>query len=209
MKLTVLILTPALAMSAQTKLRDDKGLRVMVYLVNENVPGEDRMAESIAQGLTARMFADIGVEIQWQRQEPPGGLRPDHSIVVTVTTKVPASYRPHALAYAEPFGKGHITVFYDRLTGRSPKRVPILMAHVMAHEITHLLQGADYHSTSGIMKSKWNAEDYAEMDRNLLSFTPLDVRLIHQGMASWGGRIAGNSTNHFAPGASIEPRSAR
>jgi hypothetical protein len=51
---------------------------------------------------------------------------------------------------------------------------------VLVHEITHILQGVDRHSESGIMKAQWTIDDYRAMASKPLSFTPLDVKLIQR-----------------------------
>jgi hypothetical protein len=56
-----------------------------------------------------------------------------------------------------------------------------VLAHVLAHEITHVLQGAARHSESGITKARWTLDDLAEMRVLPLRFTVEDVELIHRG----------------------------
>jgi hypothetical protein len=74
-------------------------------------------------------------------------------------------------------------VFYDRI-GRTvePRRVPALLAHVLAHEIGHQLEGISRHSTEGVMKAHWNERDFLEMSDKPLPFAPEDVELIRRGM---------------------------
>ena len=61
------------------------------------------------------------------------------------------------------------------------------LGYVLAHEIAHVLQRISRHSNSGIMKSKWDGRDYAEMRRISLGFSEEDVTLIRQGLLE--GRI--------------------
>jgi hypothetical protein len=61
--------------------------------------------------------------------------------------------------------------------------MPHLLAHVLVHEITHILQGVTRHSAEGVMKAQWTQEDLSSMLRKSLEFTSLDVDLIHDGMA--------------------------
>lgn len=56
------------------------------------------------------------------------------------------------------------------------------MAHVLVHEITHMLQGTDWHSTTGIMKARWDQSDYFAMRSGPLPFSPEDVDLIREGI---------------------------
>jgi hypothetical protein len=58
-----------------------------------------------------------------------------------------------------------------------------LLAHVLAHEITHVLQGGDRHSETGIMQAHWTAKEIGRMASNPLSFTPEDIELINKGLA--------------------------
>ena len=69
---------------------------------------------------------------------------------------------------------------------RSPgqKSTTQLLAHVLVHEITHILQGITRHSETGIMKAHWTPEDYEEMQLRPLSFTRKDIELIQIGLAS-------------------------
>jgi hypothetical protein len=72
-------------------------------------------------------------------------------------------------------------VFVDRIEGMStPSEV---LAHVMVHEITHLLQGFSRHSATGVMKERWTSGDFGEMRWRELALTPLDIELIYSGLA--------------------------
>lgn len=53
--------------------------------------------------------------------------------------------------------------FYDRVLANSrPTGLPFLLGHVLAHEIGHILQGVERHSSAGVMKEKWDYRDYVE-----------------------------------------------
>jgi hypothetical protein len=64
--------------------------------------------------------------------------------------------------------------------------VPVLLAHVLAHEIAHTLAVSDMHSSTGIMKARWDARDLAEMKGKSLSFTEPDIRMIQDGLDARG-----------------------
>lgn len=91
-------------------------------------------------------------------------------------------YSDEALyALALPYEGSHITVFVDRIQGmRTPDKV---LAHVMVHEIAHLLQGFSQHSATRVMKERWTSGDFSGMRWRPLPFTPLDIELIHSGLA--------------------------
>ena len=84
------------------------------------------------------------------------------------------------VVYAQSYEAVHIQVFYDRI---KYKPAPAeLLAHVMVHEITHILQGISRHSDNGIMKANWSGEEFQRMRYKPLSFTEEDVVLTHRGL---------------------------
>lgn len=150
--------------------------------------GTDLPIVSLAEGVTSRMFAAIGVEIRWKLLSPSCSK---DAIVVTPSYHTPAKLLPGALAYALPYQGTTIRLFMDRIQkGRGCRDDAYVLAHVMVHEITHILQGMSRHSTSGVMKPHWDATDYSEMLFRTLSFTPWDVDLIHAGMKHRSARLS-------------------
>jgi hypothetical protein len=57
-------------------------------------------------------------------------------------------------------------------------------AHVLVHEIVHILERTDHHADSGVMKAQWNPDDYAHMMQSPLGFTEEDLQLIRLGLAA-------------------------
>ena len=96
----------------------------------------------------------------------------------------PEELKPNSGAFAFPNEGIHITVLYDRLvwSEKMPGFAHVLLAHVLVHEITHLLEGTCRHSTAGIMKANWTLHDYYDMQAKTLPFASEDVGLIHNGM---------------------------
>ena len=144
-------------------------------------------AKTIAEG----MFAEVGVKIDWHRDYacPREAIRIDFS-------EDRFNHFPRAYAYALPYEGTHIRVFFDRLQEQGdPERLPALLAHVLVHEIAHILQGVSRHSDSGVMKAFWTAADYSEMGFKPLHFTQTDVDLINFGLDARASRkAAGAST---------------
>ena len=68
----------------------------------------------------------------------------------------------------------------------------MLLAHVLVHELTHLLEGVPRHSASGIMKAHWDENDYSRMLLAPLPFAAEDIEMIWRGMTArreWVGWI--------------------
>ena len=70
----------------------------------------------------------------------------------------------------------------------SPRSATVVLAHVLVHEITHVLQRIDRHSDSGVMKAHWTLRDYAQMEKDPLPFAAEDIQLIKMGLPSWAGQ---------------------
>jgi hypothetical protein len=151
--------------------------RVTVYVQDGAIVSGQMLAR--AEGLAGEMFANAGVSINWRAGHPNG------EAITVEMSDVPSSYHPGALAFALPYQGFHITVFYDRIhKAFAPDLAPALLAHVLVHEITHVLQGVDRHSETGVMKAHWSTADYAQMLAKPLPFTDWDVELIQTGLAS-------------------------
>jgi hypothetical protein len=75
-----------------------------------------------------------------------------------------------------------VYIFYNRVasrgTGFGERLMPELLGNVLAHELTHALQGLARHSNEGLMKAVWSLSDYAEMFRGPLRFAAEDLDLL-------------------------------
>ena len=164
---------------------EDKSVSVCV----ENTAGFDVLP--LAEQTASKMFAEAGVTIDWHR-----GLMgcPAEGILISLSglsDHAPADLPLQALAYALPYEGSHIVIFYDRLQRKvKPAQMSSLLAHVLAHEVTHILQGIHRHSGRGLMKANWDGADYQAMTWKPLPFTPEDIDLIHRGLAARAARAA-------------------
>jgi hypothetical protein len=135
-----------------------------------------------ARLLASKMFGGIGLSIDWRQASRSC---PAQAILVSISSSTPATLKPGALAYALLYEGRHIKVFYDRIEDiYEGSMVEIVLAHVLVHEITHILEGVEQHSEQGIMKAKWDSRDYFRMRVMPLGFAPEDVRLIYLGLAA-------------------------
>jgi hypothetical protein len=135
----------------------------------------------MAEKTAAKMFAGIGVTVAWLHVRTP--CPRERVIVVDLSYHSRPDDHGDAFAYALPYEGTHIVVFWDRIQSKMPPgRAHILLAHVLVHEITHILQGVARHSETGVMKASWNDEDIFRMMTKPLSFTEEDVGLIRDGL---------------------------
>jgi hypothetical protein len=136
------------------------------------------------------MFVAIRVMLRWH--EPPlCPARAAAPVFLTFATQTPEAYFPGALGVALPLEGSHAWVFYDRAqrAARDDTGLTALLAHVMAHEIAHVLQGTVRHSESGILKANWSETDCARMAYFPLKFTREDGILIHKGLEERWARL--------------------
>jgi hypothetical protein len=137
----------------------------------------------------AQRFREIGVNVRI-RQGIPARYAGDvcgAPIVVQLEAATRYSVSEDALAYALPYQDSGtcIHVFLDRVLRRNPDPdfANRLLAHVMVHEITHVLEMIIRHSGEGVMKARWSSQDYERMQHDSLPFAPEDVDFIREGLA--------------------------
>jgi hypothetical protein len=145
-----------------------------------------------AQSEASRIFAKAGIQLQWKYGNPPApsapgtGCRQSRIVAITIRPYAPQDFRDDALGFAA-LGAGSIAIFDDRIRSITnnawPTLLPILLAHVFVHEITHQLVQTRGHSEAGIMKAHWTTGDYHDMEEKRLWFTPLDLALIRAAVA--------------------------
>ena len=184
MKTSAMITMAAiLAGSAWAATKTDSQRLVICLEDGKHAGVADAMAKA------SSLFLSAGVKLDWHSEASDCKGRPD-AMVVSFRPTTPKTFHPGALAYAYPYEGVHIEVFYDRIAQADPGLLPSLMANVIVHEMTHILQGIDRHSASGVMKAVWNSADYTLMKRGLLRFTAVDVEMIRAGFAA---RTAGGA----------------
>jgi len=137
--------------------------------------------------LVSKMFASIGVRVDWHdRDSCPVGVG---AIQVRMSHNPPSIRKFKSLAFAQPY-EGAIVVFPGRVQELNRNGGPSVLAHVLVHEITHVIEGIDRHSATGIMKDRWDDNDYFQMRRKPLPFAQEDVNLIYDGLQARQGRVA-------------------
>jgi hypothetical protein len=93
-------------------------------------------------------------------------------------------FRPGPLGEAFPCARAGIraTIFSDRvqlMINRRPSAAPVILGHVLAHEIGHVLLGTTEHASGGLMRSSWQDSDLERMPRMPLSFERVAIRTMN------------------------------
>ena len=177
MKLTGLVAVLAMGTAAWAGTKEQGPKRVLTVCLE---PDSDAKMIVRAEATAAQILRQADIRLQWRYDrrctETP------NAIVIGLSHNTPESQLPGALAYAREFEGTHIVLFYDRVIKTViPPTVPFLLGHVLAHEIVHVLQRVDHHSSEGVMKAHWGAKDYAGMQLGL-KLAQEDLDLIEDGL---------------------------
>ena len=151
-----------------------------------------------AKAQAGKIFARIGLRVRWETTasiaapEPIdtscGAPRPNLDTIDVAIQPSLVGEKGRQIASALPFTSSgsRITVYYDRVSGNhlNADRLPVaLLAHVLAHEIGHVLLGTNGHARLGVMKASWTRADYGTMMYESLAFTKDEIERIHRNMA--------------------------
>lgn len=134
-----------------------------------------------AKQISSQIMATAEVSVQWV-ECGRSASKEEADAVIDLITDAPSDFHRGALAYALPFEGLHIVVMADRLLPGGPSLFPVLLGHVISHELAHLLQNCQLHSAKGIMKAHWTSSDFGEMLWRPMRFSAEDAEWIRLGM---------------------------
>jgi hypothetical protein len=162
-----------------------------------------------AKKMASAIFKRAGVTVEWLS---PKQVRTNSTRIllqIELTHHTPLERAPGALAEAYPFdrcGRG-IEVFLDRIRSLTSdaSRESELLAYVLVHEITHVIQGLVEHTAEGIMKANWSAADRYAIHRKKLSFSTEDLPRIRQGLAAPWCQSLGSLNAQSLSGIAVHP----
>src|ERR1700730_17683969 len=144
-------------------------------------------AENIATGI----FEQAGVHVKWINCPFVATDLPDAAICRKAIFPTYFQQRivlPHPGLSESSFGVSYLSSegigcysygFYQRVAEQqriNEQNAAVLLGHVMAHELAHLLLGTNSHSASGIMRAHSHAQELASANRGELLFTPEQSR---------------------------------
>ncbi|MEO8369682.1 MAG: hypothetical protein ABI806_10805 [Candidatus Solibacter sp.] len=145
-----------------------------------------------ARATVSWMYARLGIALAWSNASPKSGVQAAGAVAIQIrfTRESTRSVSNDALAFALPYSGGinAITVIYPRIQAITGGQIGFelsLLAHVLAHEIGHVLQGTTLHSETGVMKAHWTHWECDDMVRRPLDFAPEDAQMIVRGLTAW------------------------
>jgi hypothetical protein len=148
-----------------------------VHVYNYAHLAEDVLAK--AEGEAARLFLQAGVEPIWvacplsqQEIDQYPKCHETKGLILNIRPEpgLKTAQRNHEFGFAT---QTTAYVFAGSLEGIVQSGVvswPVVLGHVVAHEIGHMLLGADSHSPDGVMRSRLGPEDWRRASVGQLSF---------------------------------------
>jgi hypothetical protein len=173
-------------------------LTVRIYDRAGLPPGGVARAEAIAEHL----LGEVRIGPRWldcrPAREETGACPPAHAedVFVIILPRAPAGgTNPGAVGLAllpADHRRGtHIFVFQERLAAATDSGLvdtSVILGHLLAHEIGHLLMGPGSHSIRGLMAARWSRADLGRMARGSLVFTSAEGERMRLGLvAPWLG----------------------
>jgi hypothetical protein len=163
-------------------------LRITVRVYNMANVSSGILAASEEE--VAQIFREMGTTIEWL--ECPCSQDPTSSdlmlrIIPKLFASMKADFREDHLGFAPSTEDGGVlaTIFFYRIEAltKGGPTAPLL-ANAIAHELGHLLLGSNAHSSTGIMRARWDHNLLKLMDRSSLKFTPEQAKLIRVRIAA-------------------------
>ena len=167
----------------------------------------------IAKTHTEQVFANAGIDLIWIQTTgdrrrmtfSPTSLEGCELPAVAgdfwavISNDVPDDWPAEGLGFSTtPRLPPHrLYVFYERVTkalSTAPNRDPaVLLGHVVAHELGHLLLASPNHTVSGMMSTGWNYRHIVEATQGVLRFHPDEAKRIQTALQARSARIAPRS----------------
>jgi hypothetical protein len=148
------------------------------------------------------VFREGGIEIDWQnchalpdmsgeaqaRKNCGEEAFPKHLHVRIVKRSIGLSREVMGISFLSADGSGsQADVFYDEIKGlqtNTNASVITLLGLVTAHEIGHLLLGANSHAPRGIMRAVWGHDELESAKRRALLFSTQQSQYMRERLAS-------------------------
>jgi hypothetical protein len=170
-------------MPAQLEAADQEHSDIRLLIVNE--AGVDSSILTVAKAEATRIYDAFGIRLVWTEADQEG------SAFTYVVKIIPRALKGRAIdvgamgiAPGTRESRGTVAyAFYDRIQDVTLTRgadVALILGHVIAHEIGHLLLPYDAHAKNGLMRAGWNTDQTMRAMRGALTFTAQEAALIQQ-----------------------------
>lgn len=153
---------------------------------------------SQAERTASSIFKEAGVYVDWVNCELPAVAAqiaascritefPKHLHLTIARRSKSLTESVLGISFLGEDGSGcYSDVFFgptEELHERFHVDLGMLLGHIVAHEIAHLLLGTNAHSATGIMRPHWNDRDLADAGKDELLFTRAQGRTMREKVA--------------------------
>lgn len=151
--------------------------KLIVGVINNGVAPDRILCNAMAAA--QRIFDQGGIATEWVDRSS----RPDRPVMLNLRIYPGrVRYRPDPKAFGAALlapaeaPSDLADIYYGRIEdqGFTAAGVALLLAHVMAHEVGHLLLGRE-HSAIGLMRAQWSFRDMLLIRKDRLRFSQADV----------------------------------
>jgi hypothetical protein len=161
-----------------------QSMTVGVLLLNQAEVAPEVVARAKAEA--ARIYHGLGIMLRWTDADESGDYRFTVKIVTTAIAGKGIDGRAMGVAAGTKDKRGTLAyAFYGRIkdvTRTIGADTGLILGHVIAHEIGHLLLPYDAHAKTGLMRGSWDQEQAHRAATGLLTFTPDEAALIRRRM---------------------------
>jgi hypothetical protein len=151
-----------------------------------------------AEAYTDRILHRAGIEVRWTHCQSPGvysphdecghPVTPDRLELKLIARCIGPLCGDSGLGFSVLDGHTgkfpyRAYIFYDEvrsLATLARVKSDLLLGHVIAHEIGHLLSGSNRHTACGIMKANWDEKDLILAAQGLLIFDTSDAGVLRR-----------------------------
>jgi hypothetical protein len=199
----------------------DTSLVITVHV--HNYAEVDRKTLTEAETVATEIFRKAGVETRWidssdLQHTNLVGWDLTHLVLSILSEqmshRLPVANEVMGVAPGTGLNRQTVYVLYSRVKSRARHLLAEsmrrgdgeyvgkgkILGHVIAHEFGHLLLNLDSHSPTGIMRGKWDTNDFASANYGDLLFAPQQAEAIRAEVARRGhhlpeNELASNSSN--------------
>jgi hypothetical protein len=147
-----------------------------------------------AEKEASRVFHAAGIDVQWANCQAVSeeaietakvsscgeAVFPEHLHLRIARRSVGLSPEAMGISFLSEDGSGcQADIFYEGIEGlkqESNASLSVILGHVAAHEIGHLLLGTNSHAPAGIMRAVWGHDELVGVGRRTLFFSEKESR---------------------------------
>jgi hypothetical protein len=176
---------------------EDRGVTISVY--NDARVAEETVRQ--AEEEATRIFRQAGIAVSWlncpSTPKPAEDATKSSACTLAVFLKhlqlrigrrsIGLSPAIMGISYLSADGTGcYADLFYEhieKLRERNYLGLAIILGHIAAHEIGHLLLGTNSHARRGLMRAVWEGEELASVSRGALFFSGSEANQMKERLA--------------------------